>query len=328
MKRHLTMLRSRQNGFTLIELLVVIAIIAVLIALLLPAVQQAREAARRTQCKNNIKQLGLSLHNYHDTAQQFPPGSMVINAGLFATNRGSILAMLLPFFDQAPLYNSINFSAADLDTVALPNGQLVCKTVLPALLCPSDATNGNGTLSGAGQNITPQTDSRAVSNYAYSEGAQNVACATAWNAVNSNGSQSNGDSLDPSVISGPFSHMAWGAKFRDLTDGSSNTILMGETRPKCSTHQQNGWFHSNALWCGTGAGINPSTCTGEPGAGGACGQPGSGSWGTAQAFKSLHVGGCHILLGDGSTRFISQNIDINTLQKLGDRRDNQVIGDF
>jgi prepilin-type N-terminal cleavage/methylation domain-containing protein len=154
----------RRTGFTLIELLVVIAIIAVLIALLLPAVQQAREAARRTQCKNNMKQLGLALHNYHDTAKQFPPGCFVVNSAQYATNRGSMLAQLLPYFDQAPLYNAINFSAADYDTIALPSGQLICKQVVPALLCPSDGTNGNGTLSGMGQNITPQSDSRAVSN--------------------------------------------------------------------------------------------------------------------------------------------------------------------
>ncbi|MDB5345936.1 MAG: pulG 5 [Schlesneria sp.] len=318
----------RRAGFTLIELLVVIAIIAVLIALLLPAVQQAREAARRTQCKNNMKQLGLALHNYHDTSKQFPPGCFVVNSAQYGTNRGSMLAQLLPYFDQAPLYNAINFSAADYDTIALPSGQLICKQVVPALLCPSDGTNGNGTLSGMGQNISPQSDSRAVSNYAYSMGAQNNECATGWNVINSNGSQNHGDTMDPGLISGPFAHMAWGAGLRDLTDGSTNTILMGETRPKCSTHQQNGWFHSNALWCNTAAGINVATCTGEPGAGGPCGVPGSPAWGASQSFKSMHTGGCHILLGDGSIRFISQNIDFATLQKLGDRRDGQVVGEF
>lgn len=318
----------RRPGFTLIELLVVIAIIAVLIALLLPAVQQARESARRTQCKNNMKQLGLALHNYHDTCKQFPPGSFVVNTGQFGTNRGSMLGQLLPYFDQAPLYNAINFSAPDFDALTLPGGQLICKTVLPALLCPTDATNGNGTLAGAGQNISPQSDSRAVTNYAYSMGAQNNECSTGWNVVNSNGSQNHGDTMDPGLISGPFSHMAWGAGLRDLTDGSTNTILMGETRPKCSTHQQNGWFHSNALWCNTAAGLNAPTCTGEPNTGGACSQPGGGAWGTAQGFKSLHVGGCHVLLGDGSIRFLSQNLDFVTLQKLGDRRDGQPVGDF
>ncbi len=318
----------RRVGFTLIELLVVIAIIAVLIALLLPAVQQAREAARRTQCKNNMKQLGLALHNYHDTAKQFPPGSFVIDDTHWTVNRGNMLTQLLPYFDQAPLYSAFNFNVADLDTIALPSGQLLCKTVLPALLCPSDGTNGNGTLAGMGQNISPQSDSRAVTNYAYSLGAQNSECATGWNVINSNGSWGHGDTLDPGQISGPFSHKAWGAGLRDLTDGSSNTILMGETRPKCSTHQQNGWSHSNALWCGTAGGINVPTCTGEPGAGGPCNVPGAAAWGASQAFKSMHTGGCHILLGDGSIRFISQNVDFATLQKLGDRRDGQVVGEF
>ena len=101
--------RGKPGGFTLIELLVVIAIIAVLIALLLPAVQQAREAARRTQCKNNMKQFGLALHNYHDTLNMFP---CTINAGNFSAPNGvGAMVHLLPYIDQAPLFNTINFTS-------------------------------------------------------------------------------------------------------------------------------------------------------------------------------------------------------------------------
>src|SRR6201994_3071847 len=104
---------SRSRGFTLIELLVVIAIIAVLIALLLPAVQQAREAARRTQCKSNLKQIGLALHNYLDQARMFPPESIWAygNVGSWQPRNFTWLALILPMIDQAPLYNQTNFSA-------------------------------------------------------------------------------------------------------------------------------------------------------------------------------------------------------------------------
>ncbi len=314
-------LSPRRRGFTLIELLVVIAIIAVLIALLLPAVQQAREAARRSQCKNNLKQLGIALHNYHDVAQQFPPGGFF--AGTWTFNRGNFLVMLLPYMDQAPLYNSINFSfATQLDAQTTSTGALLCQTTLASLLCPSDDVSG---LLSGGQNTSPSP--RAVTNYAHSIGAQVFAvCSTGWNTVNSNGSAGHGDSLDPSVISGVFAHYPWAAKIRDITDGTTNTILVGETRPKCSTHQQNGWMHQNSLWVGTTGGINTVTCAGETGYGGSCHT--ETEWGAAQAFKSRHVGGAHVTLCDGSVRFLSQNIDYATLQKLGDRRDGQVIGDF
>ena len=143
---------SLRRGFTLIELLVVIAIIAILIALLLPAVQQAREAARRTQCKNNLKQIGLALHNYHDTHNQFPascvnPGSYLANAGGFVPagmirNHTGYL-FLLPMLEQSNLYNQINFSLptgkADWNGVGGGGEQAVlAKVKIPAFECPSD----------------------------------------------------------------------------------------------------------------------------------------------------------------------------------------------
>src|SRR4029079_7858306 len=138
----------RKSGFTLIELLVVIAIIAVLIALLLPAVQQAREAARRSQCKNNLKQIGLALHNYHELANMFPPGK--INAGETACqtwirgNGAALRGLILPQLDYGPMYNNMNFSdwvhnycAAKIFTT--PQARLIVSgTAIPTLLCPSD----------------------------------------------------------------------------------------------------------------------------------------------------------------------------------------------
>ena len=136
---------NRQRGFTLIELLVVIAIIAILIALLLPAVQQAREAARRSTCKNNLKQIGLAMHNYHETFGMFPPGYVEeilnTNGGHVADNEGHWAwnALLLPYLDQAPLFNQLNVGTVPVSTMlnnATVRGSM--QKTLPVFRCPSD----------------------------------------------------------------------------------------------------------------------------------------------------------------------------------------------
>lgn len=310
----------RRRGFTLIELLVVIAIIAVLIALLLPAVQQAREAARRTQCKNNLKQLGLAMHNYHDTFRVFPMGGWV--SGSF--DMGSYMVRILPYIDQAPLYNQINFSVT-IDTQVLPSGQQLALQVIPGYICPSDP----------GPNVYTQSQNygsspRVKSNYAGNIGNQNSSgCNVGWNTLNGNGSATNGDTYDVGQVSGVL--MKWPAciNIAGVSDGTSTTLLMGEIRPICSAHQQDGWIDSNAFWTVTGPGINYPTCPDEVGyTGSGCNQIGNGAWGTSNTFRSKHVGGCHFVLCDGSTRFISQNISLLTLQQLADRRDGGVVGEF
>ncbi len=158
--------RVRRRAFTLIELLVVIAIIAILIALLLPAVQQAREAARRSTCKNNMKQIGLALHNYHDTHRVFPYASS--HQGRACTTARSILnhkgwLMLLPFIDQAPLYNKFNFSIAASTSAVSGTGTVVgvpgtgnendfvVSREIPVFTCPSSTGEYNGASAGPGQ---------------------------------------------------------------------------------------------------------------------------------------------------------------------------------
>ena len=136
----------RKRGFTLIELLVVIAIIAVLIALLLPAVQQAREAARRTQCKNNMKQFGLGLHNYHDVHNRFPlpavfnfgPG---VGSGVGGMETSNVWSLsILPFLDQAPVYNIYNFNLSAYE----PSNAAAVQAKLAAYICPSTPRSGKG----------------------------------------------------------------------------------------------------------------------------------------------------------------------------------------
>ncbi len=259
-------------GFTLVELLVVIAIIGILVGLLLPAVQAAREAARRMQCSNNLKQLGLALHNYSDTYKRFPSsGSYCVPwlpcAGATGHNnngypwvgglwrKGSGLVRLLPFVEQGPFYNQINF-ANDVDdwfatvqpaTPVTPfSGRRPREINIPTYLCPSDP---------------PARIDLALSNYGFSMGAQALPAQSTGCALypsHLNGPAGHGNTSDSSQISGPFARFHWAARLADLTDGTSNTILMGEIRPNCHDHHFNGWAAGNALWTST---VAPSTTT-------------------------------------------------------------------
>ncbi|QDT66519.1 DUF1559 domain-containing protein [Calycomorphotria hydatis] len=316
---------KRYSGFTLVELLVVIAIIAILIALLLPGVQQAREAARRSQCKNNLKQLGLALHNYHDNFRQFPPGhGNIWNRWQGTGNHGSWLSRLLPYVEEVSLYNSLHPDNVDLSVAS--NGKFVYEIVIPKFLCPSDDHNGlwEGISYPAGQ-------LRAASNYSASMGSQNnnpTGCATHLNYFGTGPHVRNDDPEQKlENLSGVIGHVAVAAAIKDITDGTSNTIILGEVRPNCSAHVRRGWLAANSLYTGTGIQINFNTCEGEPGTGSGCNVY-SGQWGTSQGFKSRHVGGCHFTLCDGSVQFINENIDMVTYQRLGDRRDGQIVGEF
>ncbi len=299
----------------------VIAIIAVLIALLLPAVQQAREAARRTQCKNNMKQLGLALHNYNDTHNKLPSNtgayvpapSGFVNPNFNPGRGAGFLVHLLPFFDQGPLYNSINFSSGTWPLASTSNPTYE-NAILPALKCPSYTVLGTG------------TPNPAYTNYTASMGAQSLGNPNGCTLYPGNslgdGSSGNGDSLTGSEISGIFSRGGYSARFRDVSDGLSNVIFMGETRPNCGDFQLGSWATPDANWNATTSPINFDTCKGA----GGCGA--SNSWNTSMGFKSLHVGGAQFLLGDGTVRFISENIDYTTYQRLGGRADGNTVGEF
>ncbi len=328
----------KRRGFTLIELLVVIAIIAILIALLLPAVQQAREAARRSTCKNNMKQIGLALHNYHETHGVFPYSvshAHSITAGTashaFGLNHRG-WTMLLPFLDQANLYNQFNFSlAASTGAPAakpVPGGLLpgapgnandvVIATVVPAFMCPSDnnVTHYRSTTS-PHYAIAPgsSTEFAAHTNYEFS-------------VVRTSSSAGNW-LLDGKTTKRMFGMDAC-CKIRDVTDGMSNTVACAETVRYMFNGVAATWGH--AKWVGHGVdltygnGINYWKCCSWYSPPNVSGSPGRlGDWSTV---GSIHTGGAHVLLGDGAVRFISENIDRVTRNNLAYISDGNSVGEF
>jgi prepilin-type N-terminal cleavage/methylation domain-containing protein/prepilin-type processing-associated H-X9-DG protein len=317
----------RRTGFTLIELLVVIAIIAVLIALLLPAVQQAREAARRTQCKNNLKQLGLAVHNYHDTHRAFPPGQIRINFPDKPKVRGwSLFVQLLPQFEQGPLYARWDFA----DPLANANGGLSANTahVLPMLLCPSDAI--------------PQNP---------------VQSTTSWYGVSSYAGNGGSRSHPPENLSGDGIFSASGpatpsfpqVRMGDVTDGLSGTFLFGErdhTDPNYDTYYTAGWATEPmgqwGWWAPSGGafGLSDVTLSTFATMNYRVPVPANGPGGDQTTFSSLydpfrvgaygsrHTGGANFCLADGSVRFVSENVDGAVYIGLGTRAKGEVVTDF
>ena len=329
--------RGGKSGFTLIELLVVIAIIAVLIALLLPAVQQAREAARRTQCKNNLKQIGLAMHNYHDVYGQFAL-TMWMSPWSPATDytggvndwgngsQGSWLVRLLPYIDQAPLFNQMDFLDRNNNRfeTKVANGKRLSAVAISAFVCPSD-TNG----------VSAGDANYAKSNYAISSGNSRM------NTQGDCGRNDLGNTFGlgvwhhaegdrPATFSGIGGRGPWAAKIAQISDGTSNVIMSGEVVPECTDHQWAGWMHWNNNWSTTTAPVNwPTHCQGRRRVTESI--PGCHDWndhGYSQGFKSNHTGGVHVVLCDGAVKFIGDSIDWVTYQKLGDRRDGQVVGDY
>jgi prepilin-type N-terminal cleavage/methylation domain-containing protein len=356
--------RTARCGFTLVELLVVIAIIGVLVALLLPAVQAARESARRTQCGNNLKQLGIALHNYHDMAGRLPTNINRVVQNLASgvqlandRNQASHLVNLLPYIEQKALHDQIDFK---LKAPAFGNqivaGRPLKNTPVSSYFCPTSSHQKANLATGV-----------AFTNYAGSIGSQQMEasgkiCVMAsivgnggpnydddddgedWFSYTSKGLTCNGagpgntrsDCPYQDRISGAFGRSTWSARFAEVTDGLSNVIAMGEVRGWCSGFQYtDGWALPEGLWFATTAPINMPTCPGEngvprnPGVGGSGCQATQNAWNATMGFKSLHPNGAMFVNCDGSVRFLPQNIDHTTYQMLGDRQDgNSITGSY
>lgn len=291
----------RRIGFTLIELLVLIAIIATLMALLLPAVQQAREAARRSQCRNNLKQIGLALHNYHDTFNTLPPGNVhkLGNQNVAAMAAFGWHSFILPQLDQATLFNALGVNTQDLDSVLRnPAIQNLPKTKLDVYRCPSDTAPDLNT-------------QREYDNpYSAAFGGLPVHLGTA-NYVGVSGTR--WSTPEDWIVNrrDPFGTM-WGdskVRLHDITDGTSNTFVVGE---------RNWRFGWAANWPGprnyTGTGIWGmrqhlsilDVKINDPVL-----QP-NGNPAGSRGFSSEHVGGAHFLFADGRVQFLSENISFNT----------------
>jgi prepilin-type N-terminal cleavage/methylation domain-containing protein/prepilin-type processing-associated H-X9-DG protein len=323
----------RRNAFTLVELLVVIAIIGILVGLMLPAVQSARESARRMQCGNNLKQLGIALQGYHVTNGRFPLGASHPNAQnwgvIHPDHHGSFIVGLLPYFEQQNVFDACDFTTDTAYNSTLPGGQKVHELWLSVLLCPSDEKRyWDGNPLYHSQQSSTRGQRWAISNYGASMGSQafsSGSCPYSGNMFGT-GSSPHGHDLTGRDISGVFSHIAWGASKASIRDGTSNTIALGEIRPKCSWHARDGWMHINSLWFATTCPINYRNCPDEPGFNAGCAAP--NAWACDMGFKSQHPGGAQFVFCDGSVHFLSEHIDYNTYQKLGDRRDGQVIGSF
>jgi prepilin-type N-terminal cleavage/methylation domain-containing protein/prepilin-type processing-associated H-X9-DG protein len=323
--------RSR-SGFTLIELLVVIAIIAILLALLLPAVQQAREAARKSQCRNNLKQIGLAVHNYIDTVKQYPkggPGISLPDAAVNAPTATNLASwaksqryaswgtVLLPYLDQAAIYNQwdMNLWYSQGDNIPL------AQTKLPVFICPSnpdaDQFKANG-------DTPSSTRLYGRNDYAGNWGERALRCYPATSCSNSYGDNTGGR--------GPMRLLSERAvRHRDITDGTSNTIYIGEA-PNAMFGQWAG--HKNLMdqsapLNGIMTNVTPVKWQSCYTFGGTLNPVGSlGCDFGHQDFHSWHVGGGVFLFCDGSVQWLSQNQDIRTFAALLSYRGQEVIGEF
>ncbi len=322
---HRNACRSRV-GFTLIELLVVIAIIAILIALLLPAVQQAREAARRSSCKSNLKQIGVALHNFHDTYGNLPPGGFDNDS-----DRIGWRVNILPMLEQSTVYeqmtnNGVVVVNTQSDITACTTGTNVgdCEAGRDPNVFNADATVAGQTFLSVytcPSDVLPEFDDDGwgKANYCGNAGSET----NEWNGQNLEGTEQDG-MLCHSNDDNP-SRIVF-VKFRDVTDGTSNTIMVGEVSESANVTRSNAASARFPIWIG---GNNDASCCNgfrEHGAisrltGGAFFVNRQAGDESDASFGSQHTGGAQFVFGDGAVRFLSENIDSGLYHNLGSRND-------
>lgn len=319
-------MKSSKRGFTLVELLVVIAIIGILVGLLLPAVQAAREAARRMQCSNNLKQTALSMHNYHDTYKTFPQGAVVkFGSGSLNSNfYVNAFASTLPFIEQGSLQNLYDFNQPWERQVPA-----VASTVISTYYCPSNAGDETTTDTAVGAVLASfgatVGDTFGVTTYRLSKGSHGE-----W-SNNPNGYGRNQGMFDLGSKIG----------FRNITDGTSNTLCIGEGSSgarhdlcagvNCSTPTETvssiGWIvpqpiadaaglTRNSIYAGTVEAMNKNPTTSTNLAEGTFNSAAAGGGDTVGNFSSYHPGGGNFALADGSVRFIGETIDMVTYRAV------------
>lgn len=310
-------MQIKKNGFTLVELLVVIAIIGVLIALLLPAVQQAREAARRMSCNNNLKQLALAMHMYHDTFNRLPSGN--VDGGSGTTLRRSCwVHSLLPYVEQKALNDEIR---NENPTYTMDIPARLKDVTLQAFQCPSnlaDAKGGNGSSSGAPYRPSSDPGFGFKSSY--------VACAGSNN-------------MKLGELNGVFARNKY-EPMASIKDGTSNTLIISECVAR--VQEDTGWGGAGGIWGGStwgGYGFSteygPNTTVADQVYSADGSSPkypvvsvGSSYDELRNFARSYHPGGVNAASADGSVRFFADTIDLTTFNALGTRNGGETLGDF
>ncbi|HEX3601466.1 MAG TPA: DUF1559 domain-containing protein [Lacipirellulaceae bacterium] len=338
---------ASRRAFTLVELLVVIAIIGILVALLLPAVQAAREAARRAQCQNRLKQISLACLNFHDQRKLFPSATQVINVGGSPANPintyWSYLVQILPFMEETSLHDQIDYKTF-WDTE--PNRSLLYGTEMPAFRCPSHADQDATYADPPGSAGTQELPTNLRAHYMGVMGAK-FSCpapASPWPSntytmmPDKNGNPSGACSSGGIASNGVFSNTAGGSKYsdsqvrmKDITDGTSHTFLIGEISWDCGP--QRIWAIGSATSQGTGAvysfnytvknvmwPLNTAYRAAQ-------GQPASIYENNDMSFGSLHNGGCFFAMCDGSVQFVQEEIALDVLKAFASRKSQDSTGD-
>ena len=304
----------RRRGVTLIELLVVIAIIGILIGLLLPAVQSARESARRAQCLARMRQIGLAVHQFHNTYARLPMGARWQPRPV-EINQGNILLRLLPFLEEQAIYDALDLSGVDVDFQTYADGRPINETQIQVFVCPSESDRELSEEYGV-----------ATCNFVASKGptamidrSDRFSCPLyeKWNEL---ALFNHFDPARPQDFAGPFHREGFVySKFKEVTDGLSKTIFFGEARVGCNAATAQGWLRTlnGQGYLTTLVPINFDSCRDDANDG--CHY--RHNWNSSQGFKSQHPGGVHALMGDNSTHFVRESIDHQLFQYLGAKAD-------